>query len=334
MEYFVGVDIGGTWVRIVLTTNDGHIIKKYVIPTPKEGDSYTIANEIIEIIENKFSDCVHSIKAIGVGTAGPLDIAKGMVIGAPNIPIHTFEIGRPLIEAMRKPTIVANDCVAAVWGEKIFGLGRGSSNVVYITLSTGIGGGIIVNDMLLLGKMGNAHEVGHMVIDVEGKMMCGCGGRGHWEAYAGGANIPKFASKVINESILDDQEKSSPIYTAFLEEKITSELIYREAGKGDKLALRIVNEINKYNVAGFENVINAYDPEIITLGGSIALKNKPELVLEPIRRGVENSRGIVTSRPKIELTPLGEDIVLIGAIALAVNPPKNLISMLKYLEDL
>ncbi|MEM1541066.1 MAG: ROK family protein [Ignisphaera sp.] len=334
MGYVIGVDIGGTWIRIALASKDGSITKRYTMSTPREGDRYTIANTIAEIIWNRFSGYVQDIEAIGIGTAGPLDLPKGTVIGAPNIPIHVFELGKPLIEEFKKPVIVANDCIAAVWGEKLFGLGRDKSNIVYITLSTGIGGGIIVNDILLLGKMGNAHEVGHMVIDVEGRMECGCGGRGHWEAYAGGANIPRFASNIIRDSELDVEEKGSPIYRAFIEQKLTSEMIYREASKGDKLALKIVNEINKYNIAGFENVINAYDPEIVTVGGAIALKNPQTLVVEPIRRGIENSKGVVTHRPRIELTSLGEDIVLIGAVALAVNPPRNLISMLKYLEQL
>jgi glucokinase len=191
-----------------------------------------------------------------------------------------------------------------------------------------------VNDLLLLGKMGNAHEIGHMVVDISGKMDCGCGGKGHWEAYASGANIPKFVYKILEEWSLTEIEKNSLIYKQYLNRMLTAETIYREAEKGDKLALKIVNEINKYNIAGFENVINVYDPEIITVGGAIALKNKRELVLDPIIRGVNESKGVVTQKPIIELTPLGEDIVLLGAIALALSPPKNLVSMLKYLEVL
>lgn len=333
-RYVVGIDIGGTWIRIVLATESGSIIQKYIQNTPREGDRYTIANFIHDTIKNKLKEYIDKVTAVGIGTAGPLDLAKGEVIGAPNIPIHTFELGKPLVELLKKPVIVANDCVAAVWGEKIFGLGRGKSNIIYITLSTGIGGGVIVNDILLLGKMGNAHEIGHMVIDINGKMVCGCGGRGHWEAYASGANIPRFVFKLMEEWTLDDREKDSPIYRAYVENKLTSEQIYREAERGDILALRIIQEVNKYNIAGLENVINAYDPELITIGGAIALKNRRDLVLDAIKKGVNESRGIVTTRPLIEITPLGEDIVLIGAIALAVDTPKNLLHMLKYIEDI
>jgi len=334
MKYFVGVDIGGTWIRLALASASGSISKKVIFPTPREGDRYTIAMLIANTVKKEFKEYLENIKAIGVGTAGPLDLAEGVVIGAPNIPIRVFELGKPLVDELKKPVIVANDCVTAVWGEKFFGLGKGRSNVVYITLSTGIGGGVIVNDLLLLGKMGNAHEIGHMVVDISGKMDCGCGGKGHWEAYASGANIPKFVYKILEEWSLTEIEKNSLIYKQYLNRMLTAETIYREAEKGDKLALKIVDEINKYNIAGFENVINVYDPEIITVGGAIALKNKRELVLDPIIRGVNESKGVVTQKPIIELTPLGEDIVLLGAIALALSPPKNLVSMLKYLEVL
>ncbi|MEM4848160.1 MAG: ROK family protein, partial [Ignisphaera sp.] len=271
-KYVVGVDIGATWIRVALASADGNIVQKIITSTPREGDKYTIANLILEIIKKEFKEYVNSIESIGIGAAGPLDLAKGMVIGAPNVPIRTFELGSPLVEALRKPVIIANDCVVAVWGEKLFGLGRGKSNIVYITLSTGIGGGIVVNDILLLGKMGNAHEIGHMIVDVKGRMKCGCGGRGHWEAYASGANIPKFVSKLLEEWTLTEEEKKSTVFKLYLENKLTSEHVYKEAEKGDPLALKIVDEINKYNVAGFENVINIYDPEIIAVGGAIALR--------------------------------------------------------------
>ena len=332
-EYYIGVDVGATWIRITIAMRNGSIIEKIVKRTPREGDRYTIANLIIEIIKTSLSNYLENVKAIGIGTAGPMDLATGVVTNAPNIPIRTFELARPIQEALAKPVIMANDCVTAVWGEKVFGLGKGYENVVYITISTGIGGGMIVNNLLLLGKMGNAHEIGHIVVDVSGKMRCGCGGYGHWEAYASGANIPKFASLLLREWSLSDEEKESRIYKAYKESLLSSELIYSAAKEGDRLALRIIDEVNKYNLAGFENIVNLYDPEVIIVGGSVALKNK-ELVIDRIREGLKRSLGVVTPLPKIEPTAFEDDIVLIGAIALAVHPPQNLVKALKYLQAL
>ncbi|MDK6028021.1 ROK family protein [Ignisphaera sp. 4213-co] len=329
--HYIGIDVGATWIRIALATEAGEIIKKVVLRTPREGDRYTIANAISNKIENEFGNVLRDVKAIGIGSAGPMDLATGIVINAPNIPIHTFELAKPLQEKFRKPVIMANDCIAGVWGEKVLGLGKEHENIVYVTISTGIGGGMIVNNTLLLGKMGNAHEIGHIVIDVSGKMKCGCGGYGHWEAYASGANIPRFASKLIEEWNLNEQEKESPIYKAYKDDALSSELIYAKAKEGDKLSLRIVDEINKYNIAGFINIINLYDPELIVVGGSVALKNK-ELVIDRIRDGVHKSTGVVTSIPKILPTKFEDDVVLMGAIALAMKPPENLVKMLKYLQ--
>jgi glucokinase len=332
-EYYIGVDVGATWIRIAIAMRNGSIIEKIVKRTPREGDRYTIANLIIEIIKTSLSNYLENVKAIGIGTAGPMDLATGVVTNAPNIPIRTFELARPIQEALAKPVIMANDCVTAVWGEKVFGLGKGYENVVYITISTGIGGGMIVNNLLLLGKMGNAHEIGHIVVDVSGIRRCGCGGSGDWEAYASGANIPKFASLLLREWSLSDEEKESRIYKAYKESLLSSELIYSAAKEGDRLALRIIDEVNKYNLAGFENIVNLYDPEVITVGGSVALKNK-ELVIDRIREGLKRSLGVVTPLPKIEPTAFEDDIVLIGAIALAVHPPQNLVKALKYLQAL
>ncbi len=327
----VGVDIGATWTRIALADLSGTILDKYIFRTPKEGDKYTIANTITTNIIQRYKEYTVDIKAIGIGTAGPIELSTGMVINSPNIPIRTFELARPIQDTLKKPVIMVNDCVAAVWGEKILGLGKDYSNIVYITISSGIGGGMIVNDTLLLGKMGNAHEIGHTIVDVSGKMRCGCGGYGHWEAYASGVNIPRFARVLLNEISIDADEKESPIYRAFMEETLSTELIYSEATKGDKLALKIVNEINKYNIAGFENTINLYDPELISVGGAVILRNK-DIVFKRIVDGIANSKGVVTSLPKIVITPFGDDIVLIGAVALALTPPQNLIKMLKYIQ--
>lgn len=329
--HVIGVDVGATWTRIALANLHGVILDKYIFKTPREGDRYTIAETITINIIQRYKDSIADVKAVGIGTAGPLELSTGMVINSPNIPMRTFELARPIQDALKKPVIMANDCVAAVWGEKVLGLGKDYSNVVYVTISSGIGGGMIVNDTLLLGKMGNAHEIGHTIVDVSGKMKCGCGGYGHWEAYASGVNVPRFAAMLLNEMSISGDERASPVYRAFVEGTLSTEIIYSEAAKGDKLALKIVDKINRYNIAGFENIINLYDPELITIGGAVVLRNR-EIVFKRIVSGIENSKGVVTSLPKIVITPFEDDIVLVGAISLALLPPQNLIKMLKYIQ--
>jgi len=229
-KLFIGIDIGATWTRIALADPSGTIIKRIAFKTPKTGDEYAIPRAIIDAIKKEFSQYLDRVERIGVGSIGPLDLSKGMVTGAPNVPTHRFEIARPIMEELRKPVYVANDCVAAIWGEKMFGAARGHENAVYITLSTGIGGGIILNGALLLGKKGNGHEIGHIVVDTQRIMKCNCGGYGHWEAYCGGASIPRYASYLLERmEVGEEVRKSSKVFKAFEEGSLTTELIYSAA---------------------------------------------------------------------------------------------------------
>ena len=213
------------------------------------------------------------------------------------------------------PAYLVNDCVSAVIGERHFGAGRDHENLVYITISTGIGGGVYVNGHLLLGKDGNAHEIGHMVIDSEGKLECGCGKRGHWEAYSSGSGIPKLARLLVGtyreyfvESVLKDKL-----------ETLTSKDVYDAAKMGDAFALKVVEEASKYNAMGIANVVNMYDPSLITMGGSVTLHNV-ELVVEPIKQLAQEY--IINRMAEVKVTPLGDDVGLYGAIALALGLEK------------
>jgi len=206
-----------------------------------------------------------------------------------------------------------NDCNAAVLGEQAFGAGRGVANLFYVTLSTGLGGGAIVDGHLLNGKDGNAPEIGHVTIDPNSELVCGCGCRGHWEAYCSGANIPNLARLILRGrsivgSLLHDTAGGDM-------SGLTAEAIYSAASMGDPTAVEIVEEVGRVNAVGFGDIVNAFDPELITVGGSVALNN-PELVLRPIMAGID--RHLINRRPEIRVTPLGEDIVLYGGLVLAI----------------
>ncbi len=318
----LGIDIGATHIRAAIG-NSSRILFKTFEETVNQGDEYAIANQIIKLARKIPEKLISKIVGVGIGSIGPVNIRRGVIVKPSNLPFRKIVITEPLIDKFKTPIYLVNDCVAAVIGERFFGAGRNIDNLVYVTISTGIGCGAYVNGGLLLGKDGNAHEVGHMVIDFNGRLKCGCGGRGHWEAYCSGKNIPKYARLILKKADKVKAEKS-PLYRQL--ENLTSETIFLNARIGDYLALRIVEEVGRLNAVGFANIINMYDPALITVGGAVILRNI-DITIPIIRRNI--NKYAINRIPKITPTPLGEDIVLYGAIATALNPPIQLQDMVK-----
>lgn len=321
MKLYVGVDLGATNVRVALSDREGKIIFRMTERTIRDGkDGSVVTEQIKGMIKAALSSSgfdVERLGAIGIGSIGPLDIREGVIKRAANLPYERIPLVAPLTEEFKVPVRLLNDCVSAVLGEARFGMGRGVGNVVYVTLSTGIGAGAIVDGHLLIGKDGNAHEVGHMVIDLEERLTCGCGARGHWEAYCGGKGIPQY-SRLLASAHSEEELKSSQLVKRYGEglSGISPEALFEAAKQNDPLALYIVNAIGKLNAIGFANIVSFYDPDLITIGGSIALNNQ-ELVLKPIRHHI--AEYTVNRPPEIAITPLGGDVGLYGAIAAAVE---------------
>lgn len=318
-ERWIGVDLGATWVRVVLSDEEGHFIER-LNERVDVSTSDSISGQIIRLIRltcNKHKLDVKSVSGVGIASAGPLVMKEGTVVNSPNLPFDRIPLTQPIREQLGLSACLINDCVGAALGEKKFGAAKKHDDFVYITLSTGIGGGIIENGSLLLGKDGNGHEVGHFVIDCTGRLTCGCGRRGHWEAYCSGRNMPNYvrmrveelAKTTVRESLL--VKKVGGNFS-----KLAAADLFEAAMQGDSLALKLVDEIGVLNAMGFATVINAYDPSLITVGGSVALKNE-SAILSPVRKHV--GEYAINRVPKIILTPLGEDVVLYGAVATAMK---------------
>jgi glucokinase len=321
----IGVDVGGTNVRIVLGNEKGQILTKFSEKTEKNKGSEGISNQIIKMIHSLQKENPDAEKAvgIGIGSAGPLDLKKGGLMKPTNIPFDFVPLVEPLKDALKLPTYLLNDCAAAVVGEKHFGAGKGHSNVVYVTISTGIGGGVYVDDHLLTGKDGNAHEIGHFTIDSDGRLQCGCGKRGHWEAYCAGRGIPNFVRLLIEEK-KPKELKGSLLLKAVNNDlgQLTAKTVFDAVKADDPLSISLVEEIGVLNAIGFACVIDAYDPSIITVGGAVALNNA-DLVIAPIKKYVgDHARNRL---PEIFLTPLGEYVVAHGALGMVFNQDDLLI---------
>lgn len=315
-RFAFGVDLGGTNIRVVLGDTKGRIIARLSERTEIKRGPEGISEQIIRMIKSikveRFS--FKQVAGVGIGSAGPLDLKKGGLAKPTNIPYDFVPILEPIENSLNLPAYLLNDCSAAVMGEKFFGAGKDVENLAYITISTGIGGGIYVDGHLLLGKDGNATEIGHFTVDYDGKLICGCGKRGHWEAYCSGRNIPNFMNLILEEVDRSKIEKS--ILSKNLEKEVSARSLYQAARSGDRLALEIVDQIGNLNAVGFACVNDAYDPELITVGGSVTLNNI-DLIIEPIKRYIcDHSRN---RTPQIKVTPLGGDIVLFGALAMVFH---------------
>ena len=310
MDLFAAVDLGASNVRVAIGDERG-FRKKLSEKTERDEGAVAISAQIIRMIRALNGNAV---EAVGVGSLGPLDISAGMVANPPNMPFKRIPLIEPLQQELKKPVRLLNDCSAAVLGEAIFGAGCGIKNLVYVTLSTGLGAGAIVDGHLLIGKDGNAVEVGHVTIDPHSELVCGCGCRGHWEAYSSGGNLPNYVRLLLRDrewigSHLHELSGGDPM-------AITTVNLFAAATEGDDVALWVVRMIGKINTIGFADIVNAYDPELITVGGSVALEN-PDLILKPIGDNID--KHLINRKPKICITPLGGEAVLYGALALAMK---------------
>lgn len=313
---YIVIDIGASKVRVGLA-NAQKIIEKTVIQTPRSGDEYTIANLIVNKIVEKYGNYIDKVEAISIATIGPLDIRRGAVINTSNLPIRSFHLLEPLKSFFKKTVYVVNDAVASAYGEKHYGSLRDHSNLVYITMSTGVGGGVIVDNHLLIGKRGNAHEVGHIVVKYDDELPCGCGGSGHWESYAGGANIPRLARYLALKTRL-----SSEASIKVINGELSSPEVFNYYRLNDPFAKIVVEEIIKASIAGLATVTNLYDPEIIVIGGPVFLNNI-DILYKPMVKGLDKQ--VVTEKPVVKPSSLGDEAGLYGALAIAIDPPQELL---------
>ena len=318
-KYVMGVDLGATWVRVALSDERGRFVEKAQERVDKSSET-AISNQIVRLAESTLQKKGISsghLEGVGIASAGPLDLKEGRIVKPPNLPFEQVSITKPIIKKLNVPIYLINDCAAAVLGERRFGAGKGLDNIVFVTIGTGIGGGAIVDGHLLLGKDGNAVEIGHFTIDSQERLKCGCGRRGHWEAYCSGKNIPNFIRMRVRE--LEETKVNQSLLLKNVEgdlSTLTSEDLFAAAKKGDVLSLQLVEDIGTLNAIGFANVINAYDPSLITVGGSVVLRNK-RFVLPIIR---EKAKHYVLNRfPKIVASPLAEDVGIYGAIAVVLK---------------
>jgi glucokinase len=307
---FVGIDLGGTQLRVAIADDRGRLrtVVRHATEAAR-GREHVIGKIVAAVTEALDADGTpaHRVRALGIGLPGPVDPAAGIVISPANLPgFRNVPLNRILARATGIPSFLHHDAHLAALGEHRRGAARGVTEMIYVTVSTGIGAGLLLRGELYAGAHGIAGEVGHIVVQRDGPL-CTCGNRGCLEAIASGTGIARAA----RESAL-----GTPGSVLHGLKNPGAEDVARAARAGDQLATAILETAGMYLGMAIGTLVNLFNPQLIVLGGSV-LKSGP-LLLGPMRRSMNASswkaarRGLRIVRPA-----LGDDVGLIGAVEFA-----------------
>lgn len=313
MGLYGGVDIGGTNTRAVVGDETGEILARATAGTPQGPSGIAVTEAVLDLLRDACSSAgvePDRLAGVGIGSIGPLDLAEGAIDSPANLPasVERVPLTGPIGKLVDSEAVyLHNDTVAGVIGERFYA-DHTPDDMVYLTISTGIGAGVCVDGRVLSGWDGNAGEIGHLTLDPTGAMTCGCGRDGHWEAYCAGSNIPQYARHVHETTEIEtdlpmtDSDFSAPDLFA--------------AAGDDPLADAVIDRIADWNTRGFVNLVHSYAPLVVYVGGAVALNN-PDLVLDPVRERLDDQ--VLSNIPEIRLTTLGDDVVIRGALASAMT---------------
>ena len=313
---YIGIDVGGTSIKVGIVTQDGRILHKDSCATRLENGSEAMLRDMAKLSLKVVSDSGHAmdeVASVGIGVPGMVDQKTGRVPFCTNLKWHDV----PLIERMRqllgKPVYANNDATVAGLAEHIAGACRGVDNSVVVTLGTGVGGGVMIDGKLFMGPHGIATEIGHM-ITVAGGEMCTCGNRGCWERYAS-------ASAIIREGRAMMSAKPDCALARAVEgdaSRVDARAVIDLAKAGDPDCAKLMNWYAYHLAVGIINLINLYDPEIIALGGGVSKAGV--YLLDKVNALLPDMVFFKTMpRAKVVLAELGNDAGIIGAALLGTQ---------------
>ncbi|MDY0044136.1 MAG: ROK family protein [Syntrophales bacterium] len=313
----LGIDLGGTKILSAVIDQEGRIIARDHSVTPAQLGPEAVIGAVIESVHScldQISLPVESLEAIGVGAPGPSNPETGILFTSPNLPGWLNVPIRDIIrDAFKIDTFLINDANAAAVGEHMYGAGKGTNHFIYVTVSTGIGGGVIIDGRLLTGAIGTAGELGHMVIDHNGPP-CHCGNRGCWETLASGTALARFA----RERIRDGSRTSLLDHAAGNIQEITAKTVQEAAAAGDNLAKELIEQTGYFLGVGLTNLVNIFNPEVIAIGGGVALIG--DMLFAPAF-DVVKTRAFRSSCEAVRFVPaaLGRNSGVIGSAAHALR---------------
>lgn len=316
MRHYIGVDIGGTNIKIGIVNENGRPVASDSFATQAsdgpEAIVATIKSQVASLVQ-KAGMSYSDMAGVGIGSPGPLDPTGGIIIATPNLKGWKNVPLRDMVsKATGLPAILENDANAAAYGEFWAGAGKGDlvKHLVMLTLGTGIGGGIVENGQLIRGKFGYAAELGHVIVQPNGRL-CGCGQRGCIETYASASNVAKIAIERLNT-----HEPSSLKKVLEDKGKVSSKDVFEHATQGDKLAVKLVDETADYLALLCVNVCRFLDPQMIVFAGGMILAG--DFLFDRIQASFKRQTWtIVDDQVRIVPAELGNDAGFIGAAAVA-----------------
>ena len=315
-QFVIGVDLGGTKILTALANREGRVLAEQKIPTEAaKGQQHVIAQIVqsVEHVRKKAGVQTEQVPVLALGSPGPLDTRTGVIRFAPNLAWHDLPIRQALERQLSIPVLLDNDANLAALGEHVYGAGRGEDNMVYITVSTGIGGGLIFGGRLYHGFTDGAGEIGHMTVSPDGPL-CGCGNRGCLEALASGTAIARDARELATRG------RGAQILAAAGGDVagITAVTVAAAAAAGDDTAQSIICRAARYLGIGIANIINLLNPSLVVLGGGVM--NIGEPVWQNLRTEVR-ARTLEEAGKSVRLAAaeLGGRAGVMGAIALALR---------------
>jgi glucokinase len=315
-KYSIGVDLGGTNISSAIINRQGEIASSLKIRTLAEKGKEATIKRIIKAIYNNIAQstiAADDIIGIGIGAPGPLDIKRGIINFAPNLPgWRDVPLQKILEDEFNMKIVLENDANAAAWGERCFGAGQGVNNLVCFTLGTGIGGGIIIDGKIYHGNNCGAGELGHMTVNKDGPR-CNCGNYGCLEAYSSAIGIKNRIKNRIQEGIKSEFLNFDGDDQLFKSLRLKS--IFEAARKGDSLTSDIVEEAISYLGIAIANMANILNPEMVILVGGIT--NEGDKLLIPLRKEVKKRAFYSNYKSlKIVIGKLAGNAGVLGAAAL------------------
>ena len=306
-QYAYGIDIGGTTVKIGLFTAQGELEKKWEIPTRKEENGSYILSDIAEAFrqENESRSLDSSaVAGIGIGVPGPV-LGNGVVNHCANLGWSVKDIVKEMTELTGVSCIKAgNDANVAALGEMWKGGGKGHTNLVMVTLGTGVGGAVIIDGKIIPGAFGAGGEIGHMRVRSDESILCGCGKKGHLEQYASATGVVRKAKEMLSGTDIPSTLRDLP--------NVESKDVFDAAKAGDELALSIVDFVGDTLGAAMAVISSVVDPEVFVFGGGVSKAGA--ILIDTVKKHFAEYAFHVSEKAEFELAKLGNDAGMYGAV--------------------